>query len=316
VKSSMIDLIYNAFLEFKGEKYVLYYLMLFLNIRNGLMLLEKGKVSRGLIRDYESRCLQAEHFNGHFLNDMAIQGSRLWSLDDVAYEIFSLAGGEKRYFVNMLKNVYVSFRDSDVLDTGMLDIVFNEIISAFTLFVDIEDLNEFCCSQNNNLRVTLPELRTRPKRELLTDEIVRFKLDMDDGEIVEVPLVYLDKSKTILEWTRNSNLITLNNIGYNTLQLVIEFCRYEYENPRADETDRTGLRQFVQVDQNTLFELILAANYLDLPLLLDVTCEAVGNMIKGKTPEEIRVMFNIKNDFTPEEEEQIRRENEWIEERG
>lgn len=37
-------------------------------------------------------------------------------------------------------------------------------------------------------------------------------------------------------------------------------------------------------------------------------------MIKGKSPEEIRKTFNIQNDFTPEEEDQIRRENEWAEE--
>lgn len=36
-------------------------------------------------------------------------------------------------------------------------------------------------------------------------------------------------------------------------------------------------------------------------------------MIKGKSPEEIRQTFNIVNDFTPEEEAQIRRENEWAE---
>jgi S-phase kinase-associated protein 1 len=34
-------------------------------------------------------------------------------------------------------------------------------------------------------------------------------------------------------------------------------------------------------------------------------------MMKGKTVEEIRKTFNIKNDFTPSEEEQVRRENEW-----
>ena len=39
--------------------------------------------------------------------------------------------------------------------------------------------------------------------------------------------------------------------------------------------------------------------------LLDVTCKTVANMIKGKTPEEIRKTFNIKNDFTPSEEEQV-----------
>lgn len=31
-------------------------------------------------------------------------------------------------------------------------------------------------------------------------------------------------------------------------------------------------------------------------------------MIKGKTPEEIRKLFNIANDFTEEEEAQIRKE--------
>ena len=47
--------------------------------------------------------------------------------------------------------------------------------------------------------------------------------------------------------------------------------------------------------------------------LLDVSCKTVANMIKGKSPEEIRRTFNIKNDFTPDEEEQIRRENAWCE---
>ena len=49
--------------------------------------------------------------------------------------------------------------------------------------------------------------------------------------------------------------------------------------------------------------------------LLDVTCKTVANMIKGKTPDEIRKTFNIKNDFTPAEEEQVRKENEWCEEK-
>uniref|UniRef100_A0A8C4WY49 S-phase kinase-associated protein 1 n=1 Tax=Eptatretus burgeri TaxID=7764 RepID=A0A8C4WY49_EPTBU len=40
--------------------------------------------------------------------------------------------------------------------------------------------------------------------------------------------------------------------------------------------------------------------------LLDVTCKTVANMIKGKTPEEIRKTFNIKNDFTEEEEQQVK----------
>lgn len=36
-------------------------------------------------------------------------------------------------------------------------------------------------------------------------------------------------------------------------------------------------------------------------------------MIKGKKVEEIRQQFGIKNDFTPEEEAQVRDENKWAE---
>jgi S-phase kinase-associated protein 1 len=37
----------------------------------------------------------------------------------------------------------------------------------------------------------------------------------------------------------------------------------------------------------------------------------VANIIKRKTVEEICKTFNMVNDFTPEEEEAIRLENEW-----
>lgn len=58
-------------------------------------------------------------------------------------------------------------------------------------------------------------------------------------------------------------------------------------------------------------QIFQAANYLNIKSLLDLTCQTVADMIKGKTPEEIRKTFNIKNDFTPEEEEEVRRENQW-----
>lgn len=135
-------------------------------------------------------------------------------------------------------------------------------------------------------------------------------------------------------------IIPLPNVTGKILEKVIQYCEYHYVHPETTtdppatpsttisttpEDNSQGKKsdnilpwdaEYCKVDQAELFQLILAANYLDIKSLLDLTCKTVANMIKGKTPEEIRKTFNIKNDFTPEEEEQIRKENEWCEERS
>ncbi|KAM0754593.1 E3 ubiquitin ligase complex SCF subunit sconC [Meredithblackwellia eburnea MCA 4105] len=120
--------------------------------------------------------------------------------------------------------------------------------------------------------------------------------------------------------------IPLPNVSANVLKKVLDWCEHHKKDPEPLETDADDTRKktteisdwdqkFIQVDQEMLFEIILAANYLDIKPLLDVGCKTVANMIKGKQPEEIRKLFNIVNDFTPEEEAQIRKENEWAEDR-
>ncbi|NP_001135430.1 S phase kinase associated protein 1 isoform X1 [Nasonia vitripennis] len=118
--------------------------------------------------------------------------------------------------------------------------------------------------------------------------------------------------------------IPLPNVNATILKKVLEWATFHKDDPPVNEDENTEKRtddicewdmEFLKVDQGTLFELILAANYLDIKGLLDVTCKTVANMIKGKTPDEIRKTFNIKNDFSPSEEEQVRKENEWCEEK-
>lgn len=124
--------------------------------------------------------------------------------------------------------------------------------------------------------------------------------------------------------TGTDDTIPLPNVPANILEKVIDYSRYHVDRKkqaaggggaaaadRNEDDARAWDAEFVKVDQATLFDLILAANYLNIKGLLDLTCQTVANMIKGKTPEEIRRTFNIKNDFTPEEEEEVRRENQW-----
>eukprot|EP01023_Acetabularia_acetabulum_P016070 TRINITY_DN1792_c0_g1_i10.p1 TRINITY_DN1792_c0_g1~~TRINITY_DN1792_c0_g1_i10.p1 ORF type:complete len:272 (+),score=44.75 TRINITY_DN1792_c0_g1_i10:155-970(+) len=109
-------------------------------------------------------------------------------------------------------------------------------------------------------------------------------------------------------------IIPILEISSEILQKIIEYCEFHYKSSVeniSEEDIKAWDQEFVQVDQKTLFELILAANYLAIDTLLDLTCETVARMILGKTPEEIREVFSIKNYFTPEEEEEVRKENRW-----
>ena len=97
------------------------------------------------------------------------------------------------------------------------------------------------------------------------------------------------------------------NFERKVLLKLVEYCEHHAEDTTPDAWDSA----FCEVDQATLFALILAANVQAIKPLLDLTCLTVANMIKGKSPEEIRLTFHIRNDFTPEEEESARKENEW-----
>ena len=116
--------------------------------------------------------------------------------------------------------------------------------------------------------------------------------------------------------------IKLTDISGNALHKVVMFMEhYHYngatiiEKPLRSASMRDIVSaweaSFVEVDQETLFEMILAANKLKIQPMVDLTCAKVASMIKGKSPEEIRKLFNIKNDFSPEEEEAVRSENRW-----
>ncbi|XP_058070335.1 SKP1-like protein 1A [Magnolia sinica] len=147
-------------------------------------------------------------------------------------------------------------------------------------------------------------------------------LKSSDGEEFLIDEAVALKSQTIkhmIEDDCTDNGIPLPNVTSKILSKVIEYCKKHVEadvskkpdDRSSDEELKAWDADFVKVDQEILFDLILAANYLNIKRLLDLTCQTMADMIKGKTPEEIRQIFNIKNDFTPEEEEEVRRENQW-----
>lgn len=153
-------------------------------------------------------------------------------------------------------------------------------------------------------------------------------LKSSDGVTFEVDVSVASQAQTIkhiIEDIQNdTTIIPVPNVTSKILSKVIVFCEKHAPSSSADggkddsnttkvidDELKTWDADFLNVDQSTLFGLVSAANYLDIKSLLNLTCKAVAEMIMGKTPEQIREIFNIKNDFTPEEEEEVRRENAW-----
>lgn len=166
-------------------------------------------------------------------------------------------------------------------------------------------------------------------RNTLTGKIVPLK-PSDSDEII-----YISKQAASLSSLINTFLEGFNdehpilvNVRTNVLKKIAQFIEYHSVLPNIESNSQDHPihekstndihsvwdREFCNVPQSVLFEIILAAYYLNICSLTALTSKTIANSIKGKTPEEIRKFFNIKNDFTPEEEEKASKENEWASE--
>ena len=120
-----------------------------------------------------------------------------------------------------------------------------------------------------------------------------------DKILFELEFKFAKNSETIKNLVEDSGAevsIPLNEVNGFILKYIVNHLKGE---------------EFPEVNTQTLFDIILAANYLDIKDLLEITCQKVADMIRGKTPSEIRKIFGVENDFTPEEEEEIKKQNEW-----
>ncbi|KAM7502898.1 hypothetical protein LguiB_001802 [Lonicera macranthoides] len=140
-------------------------------------------------------------------------------------------------------------------------------------------------------------------------------LKSSDGVVFEVnkAVVFVsDTIKHIIEENGTNNAILLAEVNGKILSKVIEYCKMHIE---AQSLESKELKifdsEFVKVDHDTLFGIFLASNYLKIESLRDLISQTVGNMMKGKTPAEIRKMFNISDDCKPEGENKYVEENQW-----
>ena len=164
---------------------------------------------------------------------------------------------------------------------------------------------------------------------LVSSEGDKFEVSMTtaaESELVKTMFVDPDSDCEDEDEDESKQQIPLPNVKSAVLAKVVEFCDYHVKNGEmkqiekplksANMAENVGEwdANYIEVTQEMLFELLLAANYMDIKSLLDLASAKIASMIKGKDSEEIRKTFNIINDFTPAEEAQVREENKWCEE--
>jgi len=110
-------------------------------------------------------------------------------------------------------------------------------------------------------------------------------------------------------------VVSLPHISCSTMAKVLDFCRSREPGAEAPEADD---RLMLDVHDSEapgahleLFKLIQAASFLNIEALLALGCREVALMLQGKNTAEMRETFRIENDFTPEEEEALKREHAW-----
>ncbi|GAU38169.1 hypothetical protein TSUD_263950 [Trifolium subterraneum] len=148
----------------------------------------------------------------------------------------------------------------------------------------------------------------------------KITLRSSDGEVYEIDVAVALESLTIKHIIETNCTdeggIFVPNVTSKILAKIIKYCKKHVEAERPcsysyEDDLKVWDTDFVKVDKDTLFDLILAAKELNIKSLLELTCEAVANMTKGMKPVKIRKFFSIKKAYTPEEEDEVRRENQW-----
>lgn len=170
---------------------------------------------------------------------------------------------------------------------------------------------------------------------MLSDDSI-VKLLCSDGVVLEAPVKVLKLSKTIKNILEDvpaiDEAIPMPTVNSVIMKMVIDFCAYHADNPQPnDDKELTTSDRYYEVlcdfdkeftemkadpetgvvDQGMFVDLFNASDYLDVNCLHWACAHSYAHHIKEKNTEEIRHMFGIVNDFTPEEEEQVRRENDW-----
>lgn len=147
--------------------------------------------------------------------------------------------------------------------------------------------------------------------------------DKKQFEVSEAAARVSGQLREMIESGSAEGVVPLPNIAAATLERVVQYLNKHAE-PAANRRNK-ALRSAAEKElkkwnaefvdglgtDDAFFDLIVAADYLEIDELLDEGCKKIARVMKGKTPEQIRAIFDIPDDFTPQEKEEMRHEYAW-----
>ena len=125
--------------------------------------------------------------------------------------------------------------------------------------------------------------------------------------------------KDLIENNPDTYELQLQQANSRDLSKILEYMEYHIDNPESD-IDRPIQTNnfkslvtewdynFVNSNNDIMFDILITANYLGVNNLINIISCKAATLIKNKSPDEIRKHFNLINDFTNEEKQQIQQD--------
>lgn len=117
--------------------------------------------------------------------------------------------------------------------------------------------------------------------------------------------------------TNGENVATYSNVKkiLNIMKLVME-KKIEIEKPMKKNfsvyVDKQIADEF-DIPSKDVLNLAVLANFLNVEKVCNLCSAKLADICKKLDTEEIRLLFGIVSDFTPQEEEEIEKQNRWLE---
>ena len=206
----------------------------------------------------------------------------------------------------MISNFYYSFYYQNIL----------LFISLLVYYYKKQNKKKLILSKKKNKKKLNFKKKTNKKKQIKKKMSINLTLTSSDNQKIQIDSKSAERShllKGLIADYNQKDDIPLPDIKYDILKKVVEYlAHYKDKEPQQipkplpsqdlkEVTDEWDVNFINGMELDSVFDLINAANYMDISSLLDLACAKIASLMKGKSAAEIRAMFNIECDLTEDE---------------